>query len=439
VTFSTPIKAPGESDTFLERHFKSIQAAYTECTMQITGARVPISRYFALSSYWFGFSFHWFVLLPILMPADVVRLVGETNKASYLGWLQGVAAVVPLILPPFLGAWSDRLGKRMQFLAWGTVLNVIGLVGMFLAPSYATYFLAYLFVQLGNAIASSPYTALIPDLVDPHDRGRASGVMGMFQLIGQIAGGIALFAVSSRLGQYAVTALVIGMGALITYLNFSEPPAKTRDTHAPWSTYFKPEYRDFRWVFLTRAFTETGRFAVQPFLAFFLADVIGTFQIGPLKLETPTLALTLTFILLSVTAAITSIASGPLSDRIGKKPIIYMAGATMSIAALGFALVKTFPLAVLMGLIFGLGYGAFISVDWALGTSVLPNPSRNARDMGVWHVAMVLPQLFQGPLGQILDAGNRASKNSGYPILFAIAVTFFVLGTVFISRVRGVK
>jgi MFS-type transporter involved in bile tolerance (Atg22 family) len=128
--------------------------------MQITAARVPISRYFALSSYWFGFSFHWFVLLPILMPADVVRLVGENNKASYLGWLQGVAAVVPLVLPPFLGAWSDRLGKRMQFLAWGTVLNVIGLVGMFLAPSYAMYFLAYLFVQLGNAIASSPYTAL---------------------------------------------------------------------------------------------------------------------------------------------------------------------------------------------------------------------------------------------------------------------------------------
>jgi MFS family permease len=407
--------------------------------MQITTARVPITRYFALSSYWFGFSFHWFVLLPILMPADVVRLVGEQNKGAYLGWLQGVAAILPLVLPPFLGAWSDRLGKRMQFLAWGTALNVIGLIAMYFAPSYAMYFVAYLLVQLGNAIASSPYTALIPDLVDKSDQGRASGVMGTFQLVGQIAGGIALFAVSSRLGQYGVTALVIGLGALITYLSFAEPPAKIREHHTPWSTYFRPEYRDFRWVFLTRAFTETGRFAVQPFLAFFLADVIGTFELGPLKLQDATLALTLTFILLSVTAAITSIISGPMSDRIGKKPLVVAAGTIMSIAALGFALVKTFPLAVLMGLIFGLGYGVFISVDWALGTATLPDPTQYARDMGVWHVAMVLPQLFQGPLGQILDAGNRASPNAGYPILFAIAVTFFVLGTVFISRVRGVR
>ena len=408
--------------------------------MQITNpVRVPITRYFALSSYWFGFAFHWFVLLPILMPADVVRLVGEANKGAYLGWLQGVAAVVPLVLPPFLGAWSDRLGKRMQFLAWGTALNVVGLVLMYLAPSYAMYFVAYLFVQLGNAVASSPYTALIPDLVERSDQGRASGVMGMFQLVGQIAGGIALFAVSSRLGQYAVTSLVIGLGALITYVNFKEPPARVREHHAPWSTYLQPQYRDFRWVFLTRAFTETGRFAVQPFLAFFLADVIGTFEIGPLKLENATLALTLTFILLSVTAAITSIISGPVSDRIGKKPLVYAAGAIMSLAALGFALVKTFPLAVLAGLVFGLGYGIFVSVDWALGTASLPDPTQNARDMGVWHIAMVFPQLFQGLFGQVLDAGNKSSQNGGYPILFGIAVTFFVLGTVFIRQVRGIR
>ncbi|MCV5245732.1 hypothetical protein OFC58_34565, partial [Escherichia coli] len=59
--------------------------------------------------------------------------------------------------------------------------------------------------------------------------------------------------------------------------------------------------------------------------------------------------------------------------------------------------------------------------------------------MGVWHVALVFPQLFQGVFGQILDAGNRANPNGGYPVLFAVAVTFFVLGTVFISRVRGVR
>ena len=52
-------------------------------------ARAPITRYLALSAYWFGFSFHWFFLLPLLMPADVARLVGEAQKGAYLGWLAG--------------------------------------------------------------------------------------------------------------------------------------------------------------------------------------------------------------------------------------------------------------------------------------------------------------------------------------------------------------
>ncbi len=111
----------------------------------------------------------------------------------------------------------------------------------------------------------------------------------------------------------------------------------------------------------------------------------------------------------------------------------------MALAALGFALVKMYALAIAFGLIFGLGYGAFVSVDWALATSVLPNAAKHARDMSVWHIALVFPQLFQGPLGQILDAGNKASPNGGYPILFGIAVTFFALGTFFVSRIRNVK
>jgi MFS family permease len=409
-------------------------------------ARAPISRYFALSAYWFGFSFHWFFLLPILMPQDVQRLVGEAQKGTYLGWLAGAAAVIPLVLPPFLGAWSDRLGKRMVFLVGGTAINVLGLVGMLLAPSFAAYAAAYLLVQLGNAIASSPYTALIPDTVPAHDRGRASGVMGFFQLFSQIAGGVAAFALGgSREGQYLAIIVVLSVTTLITYLSIPEPERHHEQSHLPLKAYLEAPYRDFRWVFLTRAFTETGRFAVQPFLAFYLADVIGRFQLGGFSIVDKNgapdagLALTLLLVALSVTAAITAIVSGGLSDRVGKRPVVLVASLAMAAAALGFALSGSYVMAMVMGLAFGLGYGAFVSVDWALGTSVLPYPEHHARDMGVWHIAMVFPQLFQGVFGQILDAGNAASRNGGYPILFGVAVLFFVLGGVFISRVRGVR
>jgi MFS family permease len=403
--------------------------------------RAPIWRYLTLCAYWFGYSFHWFFLLPILMPEDVTRLVGETNKGAALGWLAGGAALIPLLLPPFLGIWSDRLGRRMVFLAYGTLANVLGLMVMLFAANFVVYVLGYLLVQLGNSVASTPYTALIPDTVPEDDRGRASGVMGFFQLFSQIAGGVAAFALGgSREGQYWVVIVVLILTTSITFLGTPEPKLKKRADSLPsLKTYLEPAYADFRWVFLTRALSETGRFAVQPFLAFYLADVIGTFNLFGTEIKGAGLALTLLLVMLSVTAAITAVFSGGLSDRIGKRPIVVAASLAMAAAAGGFVFSSNYTMAVGFALAFGLGYGAFVSVDWALGTSVLPHPENNARDMGVWHIALVFPQIFQGLFGQILDAGNAASRNGGYPLLFGLAVLFYVLGGVLVSKVRGVR
>lgn len=410
-------------------------------------SRAPISRYFALSAYWFGFSFHWFLLLPILMPTDVRGFVGAERAGAYYGGLASVAVLIPLLLPPFLGAWSDRVGKRMVFMTWGTLLNLLGLVGMMLAPDFWMYALAFGLVQLGNAIASTPYQALIPDVVPEIERGTSSAALGLFELLGQIVGGVANFAVGgNRSGAYLAVIVALGSSFAVTRFFTREPRVVRSSDHGfPWRVFLTPAYRNFRWVFLTRAFIETGRFAVQPFLAYYLRDAIKVFALGGFVIVTATgrpdegLAVTLLLIALSVTAAITAVISGPRSDRVGKKPVIYFAGAVMAIAALGFALVHSYALALVFGLLFGLGYGAYISVDWALATSVLPDPSKNARDMGVWHIALTFPQLFQYAFGAIRDAGTVNGSTVGYLMLFGIAVVFFVLGTVFVSRVRGVR
>jgi len=311
---------------------------------------------------------------------------------------------------------------------------------MFFAPGYWVYAAGYVLVQLGNNVASTPYAALIPDTVAQGEKGTASGVLGFFQLSSQVAGGISpILLQGSREGQYLAIVLVLLFMTLTTLQSVPEPQIKREVKPLNLRVFLLPEYRDFRWVFLTRALVESGRFAIQPFLFYYLRDVVKTFPLGPLRLALADQALGIILLLLSLAGAVTAIVGGVLSDRIGKKRIVFLAGGIMASAAVGFALTQSYALAVLIGLVFGLGYGAYISVDWALATSVLPDPSKHARDMGIWHMALVFPQLFQGLFGQILDAGNRASPGGGYPILFAIAVIFFALGTVFVSRVRGVR
>jgi hypothetical protein len=60
--------------------------------------------------------------------------------------------------------------------------------------------------------------------------------------------------------------------------------------------------------------------------------------------------------------------------------------------------------------------------------------------MGLFHVALTLPQVFVPFLaGFTLDLFNQRSPNSGYRVVLAAAAVFYALGTVFVSRIRSVR
>jgi hypothetical protein len=60
--------------------------------------------------------------------------------------------------------------------------------------------------------------------------------------------------------------------------------------------------------------------------------------------------------------------------------------------------------------------------------------------MGIWHVALVLPQVA-APLvtGITLASLKSISLLTGYTVVFVLTAVWFVLGTVFVSRIRGVR
>lgn len=190
---------------------------------------------------------------------------------------------------------------------------------------------------------------------------------------------------------------------------------------------------DFAWVLATRLVMMLGIYTIQTFLEFYMKDVVGVAH--------PEQAATGFVILVSITSLLSSFAAGWLSDHFGRKRLVYVSGFMMALVGVVFVLTHSFPIIVAAGALFGLGYGAYQSVDWALVAEVLPSGRTFARDMGVWNIALSLPQVIAPVLGgPIIDAFNNAGRPvQGFQILFTMAIIYCIIGTVTVRFIRGVK
>ncbi|UWX65123.1 MFS transporter [Deinococcus rubellus] len=407
------------------------------------GAGLPQPRLpspWTLSAFWFGTAFMWLLLLLILMPAEVVRFVGDADKGKYLGLLGGIGAIVALVLPPIIGNYSDRIGKRLPLIRLGLIVNLAGLAVMGYAAAamgglagFWVYVIGFLLVQFGNNYATAPYSALVPELVPTEQRGRYSGVMGMLQAGGQLLGGVGALVIGllklPDVLSYGLIAGVLLISALITLRGVPEtqikPNPEARAQRPSIAQLFA--YQPFLWVFVTRALFALGQYSVQPFLQFYAGDV--------LKQANPGTATSILLMAIIAASIVTALIGGRVSDRIGRKPVIYLAGTIMAVMAIALLFAPNFYVAVGIALVFGLGFGAFSSVDWALGSDAMPSSSSYARDMGIWHVAFVGPQLIETPQGALLDWGNHQGGNLGYSLVFGIAAACFVLGVLLVRNV----
>jgi len=94
----------------------------------------------------------------------------------------------------------------------------------------------------------------------------------------------------------------------------------------------------------------------------------------------------------------------------------------MAVCALYFALIAFYPSLALMVpviLIYAAAFGAYQAVDWALALKVLPSAEAAGKDMGIWRISMVLPQI----LGPAVTGGmiSAVKVSFGDPTAYATA------------------
>jgi Na+/melibiose symporter-like transporter len=404
-----------------------------------------------IASLWFALFTQWMTVVPVLVPAQVAEMLGRDAalKEGVAGSVIASGAFIAMVVAPLAGALSDRCsakqGRRRPFLVvgvFGTSVALVWLASFNGAGSVWLYTLAFLHLQFWWNWAAGPYAGLVPDVVPKQEANRASAWLNVMTVLGTITGNVVLVALYSPRHLYPTVATFIAIMLLCLWLTIGgsrEPtPAGSRERFELFafirSFYLDPRlHRNFYWVLVTRLFGNMGIWSIFTFMLYYLQDVIG--------IRHPTSLLNGLLGVGVVLAIPASLLGARLADHHGVVPVVRLTSWIMAGAAIGFVLLALHPnlsLVITVGLVFCAAYGTYQSVDWALALQVLPDDASAGKDMGIWQVSMVLPQIL-GPAatGWMLSwVKGFAGAGPAYVAAFVVAAVWFVLAAWLVSRIR---
>jgi MFS family permease len=372
----------------------------------------------ALAAYWFSLNFQGSALLTIVVPS-VLQGMARADRTVALARLAALAAVLSMAVPPVAGFISDRLRQtgigRRPFVVGGAALNVVGLIVAMRAHALSGLTWGLLVAVFGQHVASATYHAMMPEVVRPERWGQASGHMGVATLAGSVAG-MGIAGTLPLAVAYLAMIATSGAGAAVTTLVPEQP--RLRPTDRPRALV--RSWRRFSWVFASRFLVLFAQTLLMTFVLYFFEDVLRVRDAAGGTAAVAVLAL--------IGAAASAFYAGRLSDAVDRAGVVAAAGVPMALAVAGFALVPEPSLVFVLAVVWGVGYGAFLSVDWALALDSVPDLANVARDLGVWGIATNLPAVVAPVVGAAI-LGHFAAAAVGYRLLFLTAAAAFAVGS----------
>jgi MFS family permease len=129
--------------------------------------------------------------------------------------------------------------------------------------------------------------------------------------------------------------------------------------------------------------------------------------------------------------------AGLLADRIGRRPLLMVAGLLAAAGAVLFVLVRDLPLLFFAGGLIAVGAGIFASASWALATAIVPK-NQGALYLGLANAATILGSAAGRLGGPVIDGLNQLTgeRAVGYLVVFSLAAVFFVGSSLAVLKIR---
>jgi MFS family permease len=226
-----------------------------------------------------------------------------------------------------------------------------------------------------------------------------------------------IFSTQAQWGGYGLIMAILLLGGAITVFGTRESPA-TEAT--PWGSLRDVLHVDigshkgyWRLIF-SRLLFLIGVYGIQAFAQYFVQDTLQAEN--PIELTGNLLAtIVLTLIGFSVLA-------GYLCDRIGRKPMHWIATGLVVVGSILMASAHSEMTVLVFGSIIGAGIGLFISANWALANDLAPM-GEAGKFLGLTNLATAGSAALSRLFGPMIDAINhiRPGEYLGYTALFLSA------------------
>ncbi len=398
--------------------------------------RLPWRQLLQLSLYWFGLNAIWGGW-EILNQERVPLLAGEDFAGRAMFLVELPMALVAILVQPTMGCISDytmtRWGRRKPYILIGATLDVVFLIGIATADSLLMLIAFVLLLEASSNFAQGPFQGYVPDLVPEEQVGTASALVGLMSILGVISGFVFL-SFGYRLGEdFTIPTIVLGLVELATavgtFLWVKEGRVATpregkswrRIALEAWGTDILRE-RSYVWLLASRFFVLAGGAFVANLAILWMERALG---FGESEKGTWVV------VALGASAAAAAIAALPaarLSDRLGRKPLIWAACAIGACGTAVFALAPTIEVAVAGIVLVGVGSGTFLAVDWALLSELVPKAA-SGRYMGMSQLATALQAVIAVAVGGIvMDLVGGVDFATGPRAGIATGVLFYAIG-----------
>jgi len=406
-------------------------------------AILPLRELVQLSVYWFGIN-SIMGGLGVVVQKQIPALVAAPWDGPAIALQSILTMLMAAAIQPTIGMISDhtisRWGRRKPYIAIGATLDVLFLIGIGLSNSYLTLVSFLVLVQFSSNFAQGPFQGYVPDLVPLKQVALASALVGIMQTSGFVLGTIVItYGVTS--GEYLLPLLFLGIIELATAIGtilWVREGRAARDrggrswrqiARSAWGTDILAE-KSFLNLVLSRLMFLAGINMLLGFYILFMERSLG------LTTEQEALWIPVTSGTVALLTLISTIPSAKLSDRVGRKPVIY---AACAIGALGMAVTAIAPsiqVFVLGVVAIGVASGTFLAVDWALMTDIIPKAA-SGRYMGISNIAVVAGGPFASVIGGTLlfVFGGDVRSGDGPRAAFAAAIALFLLAAFYLRRV----